>query len=594
MKRKLSLPRIAYRVFRVSPSRFILQYVLTALSAVAAAQIAAAIESIFSRAQEFAHSGDSVFPLLSAIAILLLLYGLSEAAEGESIYISQSYDTLTRESLIHEMNAHVGRLPCLCFESPDTLNKINGAFVGIGSLRSIVHCMMSIVTYYLPYFVVYGIYLYSLRPVLVLAIPMVFLPAVVSEVLKGKLYAELEEQSAPLRCKQECYLSYVAEKEFAKETRLLGAVDFFTEKYKKNRQQLNAVQMRSHRRRFALESAGKLLHFIGYFGVILLLIDSVFRGLITAGAFTAVFATIGTVMERCDILVSEQLASLSRGYGSLRPYFALVDLEEEKETGSELRTAPEFRLEKASFSYPGGGEVLQEIDLTIRAGETLALVGENGCGKTTLTKLLLGLYPLTSGKLYRDGVSCGQETSLSIQREYSGIFQMFGKYPMTISENIRLSDTYATEDQLESVLAQAGLDIHTSKFPHGMETLLSREFGGTDLSGGQWQRIAIARGLLKNGKFLVMDEPTAAIDPMQEHFLYQTFLDAAKGKTAVIVTHRLGLARFCDRIAFMQAGRILALGTHEELLQSCPDYALQWNAQADSYREETVGQPVGP
>lgn len=343
---------------------------------------------------------------------------------------------------------------------------------------------------------------------------------------------------------------------------------FFLEKLRKTRQRLDRLQLSARRRAAVLESLGNLLHFVGYFAVIVLLVNSIFKGYIRPGAFAAVFATIGTVMEQCEILVGEQLSSLSEGYGCIRQYFALGDMAEEPEEASGPDAAPGFRLEKVSFAYPVGAPVLKDIDLTIRPGETLALVGENGSGKTTLTKLLLGIYPVTSGKLYREGAS----------RDDSGIFQAFGKYPMTIRENVALGREPHTGGELDRVLNRAGLD--SSRFPNGPDTLLSRQFGGAELSGGQWQRIAIARGLYKDSRFLVMDEPTAAIDPMREHFLYNVFLEAAEGKTAVIVTHRLGLARQCDRIAFLKNGRLEALGTHDELLRDCPEYAAQWNAQS--------------
>lgn len=136
---------------------------------------------------------------------------------------------------------------------------------------------------------------------------------------------------------------------------------------------------------------------------------------------------------------------------------------------------------------------------------------------------------------------------------------------------------------VEEALNQAGITLSKEVFPEHLNTVLVKEFGGVDLSGGQWQRIAIARGIYKRCGLIVLDEPTAAIDPMQEHELYQTFLEAAKGKTAVIVTHRLGLARACDKIIVMQEGQILDVGCHEELLERCDYYRRLWEVQASGY-----------
>jgi ATP-binding cassette subfamily B protein len=194
----------------------------------------------------------------------------------------------------------------------------------------------------------------------------------------------------------------------------------------------------------------------------------------------------------------------------------------------------------------------------------------------------MGLYAPTEGKVMLNGMDTSLVNSKSAFSGLSGVFQKFQRYQMTLFDNVRISDSRSS-DEIADALEQAGVALESASFPDGSETMLSREFGGVDLSGGEWQRVAIARGLYRTHALVVLDEPTAAIDPLEETLIYRKFIEISKDKTAVIITHRLGSAKIADRVIVMDKGRILDIGTHGELLAKCGLYAEMYNAQAVFY-----------
>jgi len=226
--------------------------------------------------------------------------------------------------------------------------------------------------------------------------------------------------------------------------------------------------------------------------------------------------------------------------------------------------------------------------LSIADGETVAIVGENGAGKSTLVRLLTGVYRPSGGWVKVGGLDTLETTPASVYRNISGVFQKYQRYKMILSENVAISDTGSgasaaeIETEIETALREAGAELDGVE----LNTMLSPEFDGIDLSGGQWQRLAIARGLYRKNDFIVLDEPTAAIDPIEETRVYSQFQKLAEGKCAVIVTHRLGSAKLAHRIIVMDAGEIVDMGTHEELLSRRGKYADMWSAQAVWYARD--------
>ena len=251
----------------------------------------------------------------------------------------------------------------------------------------------------------------------------------------------------------------------------------------------------------------------------------------------------------------------------------------------------ELRLENVSFRYPGTDkDIIKQMNLTIRPGERLAVVGLNGAGKTTMVMLLCGFYDPTEGRVLLNGQDIREFDRGAYYRLFSAVFQGFSILDTTIAECVAQTAENIDREKVERCLAQAGLTQAIAQFPQGVNTHFGRDvyLDGVQLSGGQTQRLMLARALYKDGPILILDEPTAALDPLAENDIYQKYSDMTAGKTSVFISHRLASTRFCDRILFIADGGIAEEGTHQELLAKGGAYAELFAVQSRYYQEGGV------
>ena len=250
--------------------------------------------------------------------------------------------------------------------------------------------------------------------------------------------------------------------------------------------------------------------------------------------------------------------------------------------------AYELKLEHVSFRYPGAEEdTIHDLDLTVRPGEKLAIVGLNGAGKTTLVKLLCGLFDPTDGRVLLNGVDVRDFNRREYYGLFSAVFQEFSILDVTVAENIAQTNENIDTQKLWDCIEKAGLTQTIQKLPKGLDTHVGREvyLDGVLFSGGQTQRLMLARALYKDGAILLLDEPTAALDPLAENDIYQKYKDMTAGKTSLFISHRLASTRFCDRIIFIADGHITEEGTHDQLLARGGAYARLFEIQSRYYQE---------
>ena len=248
----------------------------------------------------------------------------------------------------------------------------------------------------------------------------------------------------------------------------------------------------------------------------------------------------------------------------------------------------ELKLEHVSFRYPGAEEdTIRNLDLTVHPGEKLAIVGLNGAGKTTLVKLLCGLFDPTQGRVLLNGKDIRDFNRREYYGLFSAVFQEFSILDVTVAENIAQTNRNIDYDRIRDCIEKAGLTKTIAELPGGLDTHVGREvyLDGVLFSGGQTQRLMLARALYKDGPILMLDEPTAALDPIAENDIYMKYNDMTAGKTSMFISHRLASTRFCDRIIFIDGGRITEEGTHESLLAMDGEYAKLFEVQSRYYQE---------
>lgn len=284
-----------------------------------------------------------------------------------------------------------------------------------------------------------------------------------------------------------------------------------------------------------------------------------------------------------------QLHKESLGLSTVREY---LDLPEQFrfEGGVPIPKADtyELRLENVSFRYPGTQEdILRDLDLTLRPREKVAVVGLNGAGKTTLVKLLCGFYDPDGGRVTLNGIDIRQFNRREYYRLFSAVFQDFSELDITVSQAVAQAVDDIDLEKVKTCIQKAGLTEQIEALPKGYDTHLGKKvyMDGVQLSGGQTQRLMLARALYKDGAFLVLDEPTAALDPIAENDIYRKYHEMTAGKTSLFISHRLASTRFCDRILFLQDGVITEEGTHDELIAKKGGYAKLFDVQARYYQE---------
>lgn len=496
----------------------------------------------------------------------------------------------------------------------------------------------------IPQFIGYAVALAVLTPVLVVVVLGATLPSVVGFIRAGQNnWGVLSAQTRDRRLST-YYSSLLTSRLYAKEVRLYGLTDYLVEQWgvrfwkTRNEQRRVAFRLGMKQRMSVLGtqvvSMGGLLWIIA-------------AGLIhtTAGGYALLFQSLlGLMGETFNLIMPLRTLGENSGYASDFRAFMRLPVEQEKvSTGgidaegqaflpappedkfpanssmartflsaasrpkTKARLSPQsdgahdlarlhpfprplrqgIRFEDVWFTYPGSDRpTLEDVSFEIRTGEKAALVGENGAGKTTLTKLLLGLYSPDSGRVTFDGLDVREIEPKSLRAAMSATMQQFVHYQLTFGENVGLGQIEHLGDQrrIASAVSNAGVSEIVRGLPDGYDTLLGPDVGGVDLSGGQWQRIAVARAFFRDAQVLVLDEPTAALDPLAELALFERFAELAEGKTALLISHRLGMARLADKVLVLSNGRLVEEGTHEELLRLGGEYADLFESQARWYR----------
>ena len=412
----------------------------------------------------------------------------------------------------------------------------------------------------------------------------------------SKQFVQVNYQQSPLKRQQSYWMGLSASRETAAELRLFGLGTYFLKKWKRLSDQLIDELYDARKRVAFLRIRGDLILVVLLAIMIIAIVSAGIKGTITMGALVAFLYMINR-FEQAIYSVANNNEMLSEFYYKFQhiPVF-LQSGKEEITSGDEAPVAMKEGIvfENVSFTYPGQSKpVLENIDLHITPGTRVALVGENGAGKSTLALLLLGLYEPTRGRIFVDGVDLTDITPAAWRHKTAAVFQNFVKYQLSARDNIAFGDIDTAEhtEKLKKSALLSGIDGVLSQLPFGYDTLLGKEYEeGKDLSGGEWQKVAIARAYFREAEILVLDEPTAALDAQSEYDVYKQFSQVSEGKTTLLISHRLGSARLADNIILLQSGKVLETGSHDKLIRQNGPYAAMYHGQAAWYQQEKGGQ----
>src|SRR5277367_2809326 len=521
------------------------------------------------------------------VALNVLMGLLTRAIDYSDSLLSNRY---TQHASVKVME-QAARLDLTTYENPVFYDRLERARVQATDRLAMIQQMGRLVQQVITT-LTFSIALAWASPWLVLLLALGVLPSFVGETHYAFLgYAKNFRQTPAKR--QMDYLRQVAgSREGAKEVKLFGLNKFFTERFQALANQIYLEDVTLSRSKLIIGGLLGIIGTLGYYGAYVYVIWRTLRGAYDIGQFTFLTAAIQQASSNL-----QQVFSTASGIADqalfLTDLIAFFDMQPTVQSKPNALPAPSpirqgFEFRNVSFTYPGTERtVLHNFNFTLSPGERIALIGENGQGKTTVVKLITRLYDPTEGQILLDGIDLREYSLEDLHRQIGVIFQDFMRFEMTARENIavgRIDEPHqqaAIEDAAHKSLADTVVD----KLAHGYDQVLGRRFeGGVELSGGEWQKMALARAYLRDAQLLILDEPTAALDARSELEVFERFAELTQGKMALLISHRFSTVRMADRIVVLSGGRLIEEGNHQELMARNGLYASMFEMQAASYR----------
>ncbi|MCG8327085.1 MAG: ABC transporter ATP-binding protein/permease [Chitinophagales bacterium] len=428
------------------------------------------------------------------------------------------------------------------------------------------------------------------NPWLILILIIAVIPSFLGETHFNQRTYSLTRNWTPERRELD-YLRFIgASDQTAKEVKIFNLADFIAKRF-----ELLSDQYYLANRSIALKRSawGSFLSFLGsisYYAAYVFIVTQAVSAIITIGTLTFLAGSFERMRNMLQNIMN-RFSRIAEGALYLQDLFDFFEIQPNIHSEKNALPFPErvltFTFDNVSFKYPNSERwAIRNLSFDLRAGEKLALVGENGAGKTTLVKLLARLYEPTEGKILVDGVDIRKYGIEDLRNNIGIIFQDYIRFQLKVKENIAIGNISAQNDfgLIEDAAGKSLASEVVEELPDKYEQILGKRFAnGIDLSGGQWQKIALARAYMREAQLLILDEPTAALDARAEHEVFVRFAELIKGKAAVLISHRFSTVRMADRILFLENGQKLEYGSHEELLAKNGKYAELFHLQAQGY-----------
>jgi ATP-binding cassette, subfamily B, bacterial len=434
--------------------------------------------------------------------------------------------------------------------------------------------------------------LMAFNPWLILLLLVAIVPAFLGESYFNDRSYALTRGQTPERRELD-YMRYLgASDETAKEVKLFNLSGFLIDRFKTLSNKFYDDNKKLSIKRASWGIFFALLGSVGYYTAYIVMIIKTVEGVLTIGTLTFLAGSFRQLRSLLENILS-RFTSVSQGAIYLRDFFEFFEIEPKIIVAKKPIPFPNpikkgFTFEDVGFRYHNSDKwANRHLSFTLNAGEKLALVGENGAGKTTLVKLLARLYDPTEGRILLDGIDLRDYNIMDLRRNTGIIFQDFLRYQMSFAQNIAVGniDEQHNRTLIEQSAEKSLANILASKLPEQYDQALGRRFNnGIELSGGEWQKIALARAYMKDAQLLILDEPTSALDARAEYEVFLRFAELTKGKSAVLISHRFSTVRMADRILVLDKGELIQIGSHEELLQQEGRYEELFHLQAQGYR----------
>ncbi|MCO6475559.1 MAG: ABC transporter ATP-binding protein [Phaeodactylibacter sp.] len=436
-----------------------------------------------------------------------------------------------------------------------------------------------------------GAGLIAFNPWLILILIVAVIPSFLGETHFNQRTYSLTRNWTPERRELD-YLRYIgASDQTAKEVKIFNLADFIARRFAFLSDEYYKANRSIAVKRAAWGSLLSALGTLSYYGAYVFIIYQAISGIITVGTLTFLAGSFERMRGMLQGIMN-RFSRITEGALYLQDLFDFFEIKPSIISHKDSLPFPKkvkkgFTFENVSFKYPNSERwAIRNLSFHLQAGEKLALVGENGAGKTTLVKLLARLYEPSGGRILIDGVDIRDYNLQSLRDNIGIIFQDYIRFQMKAGENIAIGNIEEVVNMplIESAAHKSLADTVVEELPERYEQVLGKRFAkGVDLSGGQWQKIALARAYMREAQLLILDEPTAALDARAEHEVFLRFSDLIQGKTAVLISHRFSTVRMADRILFLENGQLLELGSHEELVAMGGKYAELFHLQAKGY-----------
>ena len=429
------------------------------------------------------------------------------------------------------------------------------------------------------------------EPYLIILLVLSVIPAFINEIkFSSDRYSLARSWTSERR--ELDYLRYIgANNQTAKEIKLFGLTDFIAKRFRRLSDSYYRLNRKLAIRQSVFGGLFNLLGIVSYYGAYVLIIYRTMNGLISLGELTFLSGSFNRLQSNLQTFFS-RFTRISESALYLQDYFDFIALEIEDDTDksvpipNKMTKGIEFR--NVFFSYPDSETaILKGVSFTLGAGEKMAFVGQNGAGKTTLIKLILRFYEPTQGEILMDGINIWKFDKAEYRKLFGVIFQDFFRYEFTLRENIAVGniDALQNHEKIQDAAYKSLANQVMDEMKNGFDQQLGRRFkNGQELSGGQWQKVALARAYMKDAAVMILDEPTSALDARAEFEVFQRFIGLTEGKTSIIISHRFSTVRMADRVLVLEDGRVLEIGTHDELMARPKLYAELFKLQAAGYQ----------